>query len=669
MSRSPAAPRPYAARIALLLAVSGLCGLSAGARAQDSVGLTPGTHDALSSYDAAGQRVRYAVDLVPVTSSWNTTYLVAPLIKASRDTDPLFTTQIIGSAAVSPNLATSLAFAAENYAAWTAAPGVGVNPAANSPASTVPVSAFASQFGVALSDFSLSPSSVVGATVGRVSGQFTRLFVERTVAASSRPSPAGANTSTVSLGGVDALGNVMLRADNFNTSGATTDRLLGDNIVRVNLDARTAATINTLRASGSSNIANDAAASAFIISNETVPTNTPTLVNQPGQGAAALVYDFAARFRAGLSSAGLATSATHLPVGISGHRGNPAFSTTTVAGGPAGTVASLALPTSGTRVNTIMAFGLSFGAAGAAPSVTPGTPRAFTLPQPIAAPGFSANTAGTAQFLQYLSQTPFRGGNGQVGVGQTAANELVLAAVATDPTAGDFIAAVRAPQGGSGTWSIPAFPGAPVRDALNGTTIGALGTSNLRFSSPAVDRLGNIYFIAQWTPNLLPTETALFKAVNTASGYQLEALLRTGQQIAGANSGRTYTITSLALTDSDSVASAAAFSQSVIQQQDPAATTTNPALSRAFGGMVVAAVITYNNAGVNEAYDALLYVGPTAGADCLADFNGAGGITVQDIFDFLAAYFSGNIAADVNSSGNLTVQDIFDFLSLYFSGC
>jgi hypothetical protein len=54
---------------------------------------------------------------------------------------------------------------------------------------------------------------------------------------------------------------------------------------------------------------------------------------------------------------------------------------------------------------------------------------------------------------------------------------------------------------------------------------------------------------------------------------------------------------------------------------------------------------------------------------CRADFNGSGAVTVQDIFDFLAAYFSADARADVNDSGTVTVQDIFDFLALYFAGC
>ena len=61
--------------------------------------------------------------------------------------------------------------------------------------------------------------------------------------------------------------------------------------------------------------------------------------------------------------------------------------------------------------------------------------------------------------------------------------------------------------------------------------------------------------------------------------------------------------------------------------------------------------------------------GNTTTPCCYADFNQAGGITVQDIFDFLAEHFGGGIAADFNQSGDLTVQDIFDFLAGYFTGC
>lgn len=54
---------------------------------------------------------------------------------------------------------------------------------------------------------------------------------------------------------------------------------------------------------------------------------------------------------------------------------------------------------------------------------------------------------------------------------------------------------------------------------------------------------------------------------------------------------------------------------------------------------------------------------------CAGDFNRSGDVGVQDIFDFLMAYFAGQLEADVNASGGVTVQDIFDFLAAYFGAC
>lgn len=55
--------------------------------------------------------------------------------------------------------------------------------------------------------------------------------------------------------------------------------------------------------------------------------------------------------------------------------------------------------------------------------------------------------------------------------------------------------------------------------------------------------------------------------------------------------------------------------------------------------------------------------------ECRADFNSLGGTTVQDVFDFLAAWFGGQPSADFNTIGGLSVQDIFDFLAAWFQGC
>ena len=54
---------------------------------------------------------------------------------------------------------------------------------------------------------------------------------------------------------------------------------------------------------------------------------------------------------------------------------------------------------------------------------------------------------------------------------------------------------------------------------------------------------------------------------------------------------------------------------------------------------------------------------------CAADFNCSGTLTVQDIFDFLTAWFGANPLADYNGFNGIGVQDIFDFLADWFNGC
>lgn len=55
-------------------------------------------------------------------------------------------------------------------------------------------------------------------------------------------------------------------------------------------------------------------------------------------------------------------------------------------------------------------------------------------------------------------------------------------------------------------------------------------------------------------------------------------------------------------------------------------------------------------------------------AACAGDFNGVGGVTVQDVFDFLAAWFASDPRADINGGG-IGVQDVFDFLAIWFAPC
>jgi hypothetical protein len=54
---------------------------------------------------------------------------------------------------------------------------------------------------------------------------------------------------------------------------------------------------------------------------------------------------------------------------------------------------------------------------------------------------------------------------------------------------------------------------------------------------------------------------------------------------------------------------------------------------------------------------------------CRANFDGANGVQVADIFAFLSAWFAGSPSANIDGVNGVAVPDIFAFLSLWFAGC
>jgi lysophospholipase L1-like esterase len=54
---------------------------------------------------------------------------------------------------------------------------------------------------------------------------------------------------------------------------------------------------------------------------------------------------------------------------------------------------------------------------------------------------------------------------------------------------------------------------------------------------------------------------------------------------------------------------------------------------------------------------------------CPGDFDADGAISVNDIFEFLFAYFAGDVRADLTARDGVTVGDVFHFLDAYFSDC
>lgn len=77
-------------------------------------------------------------------------------------------------------------------------------------------------------------------------------------------------------------------------------------------------------------------------------------------------------------------------------------------------------------------------------------------------------------------------------------------------------------------------------------------------------------------------------------------------------------------------------------------------------------------AGQSTTVRAVIGVGPSVPPDpsgCPADFNGVGGVTLQDLFDYLGAWFANLPSADFNGVGGVTLQDLFDYLGAWFTGC
>ncbi len=630
------------------LALIASLAVPAAAIAQDSVAdLTTSGGDALSPY--ATQTHRYVLDLVTFQSSWGTDFTVGPISKASRDGDVMFNTLALGACALSPDLALNVNLGSANYAVWDSR-GQGIAPENSAPSSTN-ISTYDVQFGLASSDLNADATNVTGHLVGLNTENLTRLYVRRTMAAHSRVTSGTEDTGTVSIGAIDAAGQTHVRADGFNGTGP--NLILGENILRVNLPSRNTQ-LNSIFWGGSANSALNGAATTFLINNGSVTTNTPAALPTSQGGPASILLDFAGDY----SLDGAAPTTAHLDAPIDAHRGNPAYAAIPDFGG-VGAVGSPARSAAGAPlVDSINVFALD--GAGAVVATD-----SATLPSPI--PGFpTLNPAGEAEFTHYLSQTSFRGPSGLVAIGRDVhTGDAIAAATATDPNADDFIAVARFAPGGP-VWTAAARIGQPVLDGPGGATLGHIvDASPAAFSSPAVDTLGNVYFVATYDPTLGAPRVALLKAVNTASGYQLELLLSEGDQFLGANSNTDYSIDRIMLADADSIASAGFNAAHVLQPQLPTHATTNPAESTAFGGAILAAEISYNNLGAAESYESLLFVGAFAPPVlCVGDLDGDGDTDVFDFGIFGPAFGTSlgdpGFVPEADFDGNNTI-DVFDF--------
>jgi len=609
--------------------------------AQDSISSLPTTlpGDAMEIYVAAQNHTRqnYVVDLAPLTTSWGTRFRIGPIVKSGKS-NSTFPNSVISAQAMSATLDRNVPYRAASYRLWTT-PGQGLHPTRNSPTpGTVTPSGLSHQFAVAFAEFGTtdltrSYNGIVGAFVNYDPSDTTRLFVQRISAATNGLS-GSENRAQMGMGAVDSSGNVTFRADPFGATGPTS--ILGNNILRAPLAGRIDGTANLIDLAGIPQ-------GDWLVINSATTHNTPSCV--PESVAFRPVYigsNFSALYLYEDSPLSVSSTTAHRS-GSSDHRGGVSWSRIPAFSGSVGTGIMMGKDGAG-KTRAMLAWGTD--ASGDVTSNIVAVPPA-SVTDPIT--GFSVDFSGEGQ--HHTSQTAFRGGNGQVCFGLDRDGNYLMATTMETVSGGgganpfNGIVVAKLDSGLSVTgWSTAAYVDPlgqkkPIHDG-SGAVIGELtelfnltgGTpAGPSMTSPCMDSVGNLWFLSAvelFTAGPRGTigndfDSALIRAVydRAAFGWKLELVLQLGDVFVGRNSGTPYRITFLGIADSDSISSGSLFSGNLLQTamngMDPfLLDERNP---RTLGGLVVNAEITYDvdgdnvfddTLGVDQSYNALLYVGP-----------------------------------------------------------
>ncbi len=686
------------------------------AYAQDSVssnlGGLPG--DALDQYDPNLVCAEYVVDLVPFQGSWGTDWTIAPLIKSSKG-NPDFFNNLISAQGISRLHQVGVPFAASSYDVWMTA-GAGVNPTENTAPMSVSPTGSSNQFGVVFADFgftmgSVPPSynGVIGGVVNYDPADASRLYVKRVVAASNGFNATEARSS-FGVGAVDADGNVMFRFDGFDAFDP--NAAFGQNIQWVDLLARDCSSLNVIDGQGASdpNSGNLVFAQAAQDPPYNVPNVGPEQVfGEPFYIGANFNRQYA--YAAADGAPGIAFSEAHR-AGAPDHRGaivyHSRFDLATCDFGATRGLAAM-IGHSG-PADRLLVWGL-----GDTANVTGA--KGYLLPRfvPLVDPttGVDVNTVvgGDNEFDHYHSQTAFRGGTGQVGLGVDqdgrvlAAGPVYMSGGDTDPF--NYIAIVRDGCDTAPEWSVVGYSAstlAPVNGSFLGKPIyngdpADAGTVEIgrmaplfavtggtpvgpSLSAPAIDSAGNVWFVSaveltrfkdgSMRPEV-DFDSALLRAVYDPAtfSYDLELIVELGEVFPGANSARNWQISFIGIADSNSVSSGTFFSQNITETGLFGQRYANlpPAAEEHTGGVILNVDTTYdvNSDGIyndpsssnfdpsepaDESYQAVLYIQPFVEAtpQCLCgDVNNDGSVNAGDIDCFVQAVVSGT-ACDADCS-------------------
>lgn len=698
--------------IAALIATAGMCG---SAIAQDSVssnlGGLPG--DALDPW--TDHCAAYVVDLAPITTSGGHTFGIAPLLKSSQ-IDPAFFNNLGSAATISSDIITDVPFSMVDYLAWdTAGAGVDVN---NSMAQVVSTSGNSTQFSIGWSEFGTSVSGnsyngMIGAIVNYDPAEANRLYVDRRMGAVNTSSGLVGDSSQLGGVSVDANGNLYYRGDDFGTTGPNS--LSGTNIFRTRLADRNCGVQNFISLGGTLD------ATDFILQNaatHSVPNNIPASI-AGGNG----VYggpNFNSEYAYGASLGMTSATTGHLDLtgGRTGdHRGNIGGTTGDPFGfGGVHTYSVLAKDANNdTRAMNVWGVDATGAVTGN---------MAWDVPVSVTDndDGFVLGYTPFAEFLNYLGSVPFRGGVGNVAVGNDINGNALFAATISengfnDDFSNQIIVGRFNPNTGMTDFTFAAYidqfnlftqdAGKPIFDDA-GVEIGQLvnldavtGGSPLgpSISAPAFDSAGNVWFLGavelydRFMDGGSDFDGALLRAVldpDTFS-YRLELVLENGTRATGLNSNREYSIDFLGTANGGGGASPGSHWSSNVSSMawnNVDISDTMPGDEISNGGVIVNTSITYDidgdgifndptsgnfdpGAPADESYSVALYVGyyQDGPPPCPADLTGDGNLDFFDVSAFLQAYNSMDPIADFTGDGMFNFFDVSAFLQAYNAGC
>jgi hypothetical protein len=229
-------------------------------------------------------------------------------------------------------------------------------------------------------------------------------------------------------------------------------------------------------------------------------------------------------------------------------------------------------------------------------------------------------------------------------------------------------------------------------------------TSGPSLSAPAMDRYGNVYFMATIQLNTTPQPTrttGLLRAnFNPATnGYELELLAQIGDVLAGRNSSKNYQVQFLSPADADSVDSGGLWHSSITQTLSQPAQVAADADAIGYGSPYTLGAMIFRTKIVYDMNGDGLFVDPTAAGGAgspdqaynvamlvMPPFNGidiasGGGVPLpdgtvdgEDFIAFFNAFSAGDPLADIASAagffpdGSVDGDDYIAFINAFAAG-